>query len=92
MMKKRDEIHLWQRFKNLHEQHDGSPHFLGVSEELDIPYKRAGYLAHKWSREGLVEWGIAWRACWITPLGEHADIGLYGFEYDVDPEEYTHGY
>lgn len=91
-MKRRDEVHLWQRFTNLSEQQDDNPHFLSVAEELEIPYRRARYLARKWSREDIVEWGVSWGACWITPLGEHATIGLYGFEYDVDPEEYRYGH
>lgn len=92
MMKKRDEIHLWQRFSNLNEQQDDNPHYLSLADDLNIPYKRARYIALKWAREDLIDCGVSWRACWITPLGEHAEIGLYGFEYDSDPSGYKYGY
>lgn len=89
-MKKRDEIHFWQRFNNTRQQ-DDPPTLLEISRELNIPYKRARYLALKWERKGLIEYGVAWRVPWITPRGMSAEIGLYGFDWDESASEFGMG-
>lgn len=81
-MKHRDEILLWKRYKRTREE-SNAPSLIDVADdELGMPYKRARYLALKWAQNSLIEWGVSWRVCWLTPLGEAASITMYGFEYD----------
>lgn len=78
-MKKRDEILLWQRFKNTRDQ-ERSPSIRQLANELGIDEKRAGYLASKWWRGGLLNYGVSVMAPWLTDKGKRAEIALYGFD------------
>lgn len=80
-MKRRDEILLWQRYQNT--RGDDEPSLLEVADELGMAYKRVRYLALKWGRKDLYDWGVSWRVGWLTPLGEVATITLYGFEFET---------
>ena len=87
-MKHRDEIHLWQRFKNTRTTtFEVIPSLRSLAHEIGIDEKRAAYLALKWSGLGLVDWGVSPLACWLTERGERAAIGLYGFEIEETSDD-----
>lgn len=83
-MKKDDEIALFKLAKRHYERTDGNTFpLIEIAEYLDIDYDRAGYIAKKWTRNGIIEWGVGWRYPWFTPKGKASEITRHqGFETD----------
>lgn len=63
---KPDERQLLAEFSKRGPYNPGDESFLAVSERLGMPYKRARYIARKWSDKGFYAWGTTWRVGWLT--------------------------